>query len=362
MSSSPQAVVSQPISTLIENDSANRAMWLLEPGKFEFRRQPVHHVGPNDVLFRVAYAGICPWDVRVFSGKKRVPMPRLMGHEASGAVVQVGENVSDLQVGQRVVGDFIVKCGVCPSCRSGRSNRCQHPSFPQGAYEDYAVLPRQNIHLIHKPTTTLKAAAFMEPLACVVRGQTMLRLSPGENEIVIGAGPIGLMHMQIARRFGARVMMIDPLTERLDLATRLGADAVYNNSDGKAMKDAVMEWTSGHGADAAVVTVGVSPVVVETAGCMADGGRLNIFAGIYPPEPLAIDPNLIHYGELVLTGSADSTPFDMHQALAQIESGQVAVEEIISHLLPLERLAEGFEIVLKRQGLKVMVEIGGELA
>ena len=100
--------------------------------------------------------------------------------------------------------------------------------------------------------------------------------------------------------------------------------------------------------------------MLEAAECLAAGGRLNIFAGIYPVAPLNIDPNLIHYKELILTGSADSTPEDMHEALRYIESGQVLVEPLISHLLPLERLDEGFQLVLNREGMKVMVEVGGE--
>ncbi len=356
----PPAVVVKPVPPSGHQGPDNRVVWLVEPGRFESDRQPLPQVDPEQVLVRIAYCGICPWDVRVYSGKKLVPMPRIMGHEASGVVAAVGEKVKDIEVGQRVVADFIVKCGVCPSCRRGRANRCQAPRFPNGAYEDYAVLPRHNIYAIRQASTRLKSAAFMEPLACVVRGQKMLHLAPGETELVIGAGPIGLMHMQIARLFGARVMVVDLIPERLELAQRLGADAVYNNT-GNDMKAAVLEWTDNRGADAAIVTVGASPVVVQTAECMADGGRLNIFAGIYPPTPLAIDPNLIHYRELIITGSADSTPQDMYQALGYIESGQVKVEALISHVLPLEKLAEGFEIVLNRQGLKVMVQVGGEI-
>ena len=340
-------------------DSSMNAMWLLEPGKFELKQQPIYDVGPGEVLVQIAYCGICPWDVRVYAGKKSVPLPRVMGHEATGRIVKIGEGVKHLQVGQRVMVDFIVKCGVCLNCRRGRENRCLHPQFPNGAYEEFAVVPYKNIHLIQKETTSFKAAAFTEPLACVVRGQKMLNLVPGDVELVVGAGPIGLMHMQVAQRYGAKVIVADLIQERLDLARKLGADVVYNNSDGN-MKDAVMEATDGRGADAAVVAVGVSPLVVQTAQCLGEGGRLNIFAGIYPITPLEIDPNLIHYKELVLTGSADSTPQDMHEALQFIETGQVKVEELISHLLPLERIPEGFEIVLKQQGFKVMAEIGGE--
>ncbi len=335
-----------------------RAMWLVEPGRFELREQSLYDVGPEEVMVRIAYCGICPWDVRVYAGKKSVPLPRVMGHEASGRVVKVGQRVKTFEIGQRVMVDFIVKCGVCLNCRGGRSNRCLHPQFPKGAYADFAVVPARNLHPLRE-TTPFKAAAFTEPLACVLRGQKMFHLVPGETQLVLGAGPIGLMHMQIARLYGARVLVADLIEERLTLAKELGADAVYNNAGG-GLKEAVLEWNRGLGADTAVVTVGVSPLVNQAATCLGEGGRLNIFAGIYPAEPLAIDPNLIHYKELVITGSADSTPEDMHGALSYIESGRVKVEPLISHLLPLEEVPQGFELVLNRQGLKVMVEVGGE--
>ncbi|MCL4396051.1 MAG: alcohol dehydrogenase catalytic domain-containing protein [Chloroflexi bacterium] len=337
-----------------------KAVWLVEPGRLELRDQERVEAGPGEVLVRIAYAGICPWDVRVYCGKKNVPLPRLMGHEASGVIAQIGKGVERFQVGQRVVPDFIVKCGVCTNCRRGRANKCSNPQFPNGAYEEYAVIPQQNIHFLQNGKTSFKAAAFMEPLACVLRGQKMLRITPGERELVVGAGPIGLMHLQVAKLHGARVMVADLLPERLALAQKLGADAAFDNRSGDLPRS-VKEWTNGEGVDAAVVTVASSPTVLQTAECLSDGARLNIFAGIYPKAPLEIDPNLIHYKELVVTGSADSTPNDMHWALQLIESGQVKVEELISHLLPLERLSEGFEIVSRQQGLKVMAEIGGDM-
>jgi L-iditol 2-dehydrogenase len=334
-------------------------MWLVEPGKFEQRAIPRPAAGPDEVVVQIAYVGVCPWDVRVYAGKKSVPLPRVMGHEAAGRIVEVGSEVKHLKPGQRVAADFIVKCGVCDPCRTGRSNRCQHPRFPNGAYEEYAVLPQRNIMPLREDQTRYRAAAFMEPLACVVRGQKMLNLTPGQTELVIGAGPIGVMHMQVARRYGARVIVADLIDERLELARSLGADFIVDSSKVN-LREAVMAATGGAGADAAVVAVGASPLVVDAAECLAAGGRLNIFAGIYPVAPLNIDPNLIHYKELVLTGSADSTPEDMHEALRYIESGEVLVEPLISHVLPLHCLDDGFQLVLNRTGMKVMVEVGGE--
>jgi L-iditol 2-dehydrogenase len=338
-------------------------MWCEKPGQLEVRERSIFEVGENEVLVKIAYTGICPWDVRAFSGKSSsVAFPRVLGHESSGYVAAVGSKVKHLQPGQPVVADFIVKCGVCPACRSGRANLCRRPTYMQygGGYADYALIPQQNIYPL-RSDTDMKAAAFMEPLACVVRGQTMLNLYPGEVELVLGLGPIGLMHLQVARRFGARVIAADLILSRLEKAKALGADWVINPSEAD-LGAFVKEVTDGWGADAAVIAVGSARLVEQTLPVLAPGGRLNIFAGIYPRDEVRIDPNLIHYGEYILTGSSDSTPENMQRALSLIQDGLVDTAGLVSHLLPLEELGRGLEMVKNAEGLKIMMKIHGELA
>ena len=342
------------------SDQLMRHMWCEKPGDLELRHRPLFEVGDNDVLVEIAYTGICPWDVRAFSGQSKVAFPRVLGHESSGYVAAFGQNVKHLALSQPVAADFIVKCGVCPACRRDLANRCRRPTFMQygGGYADYALIPQQNIHPL-RTGTNMKAAAFMEPLACVLRGQEMLRLRPGEVELVVGVGPIGLMHMQVARAFGARVIAVDLIASRLEKAQTLGADWTVNPQE-VDLGDFVNDITAGWGVDAAVVAVGSARLVEQTLPLLAPGGRLNIFAGIYPKDELRIDPNLIHYGEFILTGSADSTPENMHRALGLIEDGLVDTASLVSHLLPLEELARGFELVKQTEGLKIMIEVNGE--
>ncbi len=338
-----------------------RVMWCEKPNELELRMIPVHQPGDDDVLVKVAYTGICPWDVRAFSGlSSSVAFPRILGHEVAGWVAGFGKNVKDLTVGQSVAPDMIIKCGVCKACRTGRSNRCQNPTYLQfgGGYADYVCVPRRNIHTL-KSETSLKAAAFMEPLACVVRGQDMMRLYPGEIELVVGLGPIGLMHLQVARAFGAQVIASDPVAERLAKARELGAEWTVNPAESDVVQF-VREVTGGWGVDAAVVTVGSARLVEQIIPTLAPGGRLNIFAGIYPKDQIHLDPNQIHYGEFILTGSSDSTPENMQRALSFIENGQVNTEALISHLLPLEDLGKGLEMVKSRQGLKIMIQVNEE--
>ncbi|MFN3982581.1 MAG: zinc-binding dehydrogenase [Caldilinea sp.] len=343
--------------------SANmmRVMWCERPHEVELRHLPIHPVGDDDVLVKVAYAAICPWDVRAFSGlSSAVAFPRVLGHEVAGRVAAVGKNVKGLEVGQPVAPDMIVKCGVCKACRIGRPNRCQRPTYLQygGGYADYVCVPQRNIHPI-RAGVSLKAASMMEPLACVLRGQDMLRLYPGEVELVVGLGPIGLMHMQVARTFGARVIASDPVAARREKAQALGADWVVNPQTTN-LGEFIRDVTGGWGADAIALTVGSARMVEEVVPYLAPGGRLNIFAGIYPKDQIHLDPNQIHYGEWVITGSADSTPENMHRALTMIESGQVQTEALISDVLPLPELVKGLEMVKNRAGLKIVMEVNGE--
>jgi len=341
-----------------------RVMWSEKPKELELRQVPIHDVGDEDVLVKVAYAGICPWDVRAFSGlSPSVKFPRILGHEVSGYIADMGKNVKNLKIGQAVAPDMIVKCGTCKACRTGRENRCSHPTYQQfgGGYGDYVRVPQKNIHTL-RPDANMKAVAFMEPLACVVRGQNMFNLYPGETELVIGAGPIGLMHMQVARAFGAKVIVSDPIESRLEKAKELGAEYVVN-PEKEDLNEVVQDATDGWGLDAAVITVGSAKLVETTMALLAPGGRLNIFAGIYPKDKgfANLDANAIHYGEFIITGSADSTPENMHHALEFIQNGQVNTEALISHLLPLEELGKGMDIVNQREGLKIMIEVNGEV-
>ena len=267
-----------------------------------------------------------------------------------------------IKPGQRVVPDMGIKCGVCKACRSGRENRCQNPIFRQygGGFADYVRVPEKNVHVIKNPKTKLQAAAFLEPLACVVRGQDILSLYPGDFQLIAGMGPIGLMHLQVAKAFGCQVIVSDPVTERLEKAKELGANWVVNPNENDVAQF-VKDVTGGWGTDAAVITVGSARLVEQVVPMLAPGGRLNIFAGIYPKDQIQLDPNMIHYGEYMITGSADSTPINMNKALEFIETGLVNTETLISHLLPLEELAQGFEIVKSRSGLKVMLDVNSNL-
>jgi L-iditol 2-dehydrogenase len=336
------------------------AMVCTAPLTLEWQSVDLPPLGPRDVLLNVAETGICPTDLRVYLGKSHsIKLPKILGHEAVAQVAAVGAEVTSVKPGQWVVPDGIIKCGTCLACRKGRPNRCQRPRYASGAYGEATIVPEGNVYPV-RPGTPLRAATFTEPLACVLRGERMLRITPGETALVIGCGPIGLLHAQVAKRFGARVLVADLNRERMDKALALGADVSLDPD--RPLREAVLAETDGYGADAAVVAFGSARLAESAATALGNGGRLNIFAGVHPADQLHIDPNLIHYNELVITGSADHTPIDYAEALNLIERGLIQVLPLVSDVVPVRELQRGFELVQAQKGLKVIVEVNPELA
>jgi L-iditol 2-dehydrogenase len=197
-------------------------------------------------------------------------------------------------------------------------------------------------------------AAFCEPLACCLNGVETLRLYVGDNVAVIGCGPIGLIHVQLARARGARVVAVDILAERLDAARRLGAQDTVCAKEGDPVRE-VRRLTEGRGANGVVLTVG-DPSAVQTAVQMAAAaGTVNLFAGFYPDGIGPFDFNLVHYRQLTLTGSHNFLPRHFDAAVQAIAHGMVDVRSLVSKVLPLEEIARGFESVAQHKGLKYLI-------
>jgi L-iditol 2-dehydrogenase len=330
------------------------------PLTLEWQEVALPQLGLRDVLLNIAQCGICPTDLRVYLGKSHsAKFPKILGHEAVAQVAAIGSEVVSVKPGQWVVPDGILKCGTCAACRKGRANKCQRMRYASGMYAQQTIVPETNAYPIHIDTP-LRHATFTEPLACVLRGERMLRVVPGENVLVVGCGPIGLLHVMVAKRFGARVLVVDLKRERTDKALSLGADVALDPD--QPLKEAVQAETAGYGADAAVIAFGSSRLAESAASALGFGGRLNIFAGVYPKDPLSIDPNLIHYNELVITGSADHTPIDYAEALNLIEHKLVNVEALVSDVVPLRELEQGFKLVQDQSRFKVVVDVNSSLS
>jgi L-iditol 2-dehydrogenase len=272
----------------------------------------------DEMLVRISTCGVCPSDVRFYAGTRAdATYPMIAGHEWVGEVIEVGAKVHTAQVGDRVAAFKQRVCGMCRNCQRGLFNMCLHrlPNIDGG----FCEIGRAHADAVLQipADVTDEQAAFTEPLACCYNGISRTPIMPGHTVVIMGVGPIGQMLAQLARLRGARVLAVDLDAARLALARQLGAAEGLRSDE--HLTEAVMDLTDGFGADAVVVAVG-SPRAAESAfGLVGAGGCVNLFAGTYPPAKLAIDPNIIHYKQLWITGSYHYTPGGFRTALDLIQ-------------------------------------------
>ncbi len=310
--------------------------------------------GPEEVLIRIQACGVCPSDLRAYLGTRPASnLPRTPGHEWAGVVVAVGSAVTEVKVGDRVVADWRVVCGRCENCWRGVFNYCTNLGRVQGGFAEYGLAPARNVRRL-PDHVSFEEAAFCEPLACCINGSQAARIGLGDDVVIVGCGPIGLQHLQLARLQGARVLAVDLDERRLEAARMLGAHDVIHARTVDPVR-AVKERTNGRGADAVIIAVGDPQAIAQGLEMGALNARIQIFAGTYPPQALPVDPNLIHYRQLVVTGSHDFTPHQFTTALKLISYGMVNVRPLITHRFSLEEIVAAFETTAQRRGLKSMV-------
>jgi L-iditol 2-dehydrogenase len=313
----------------------------------------------DEVLIKVEACGICPSDLRRWTGQNPIVKPTILGHESVGEIVQVGKDVEGYEPGERVARDWRDICGECYYCRRGIFNFCEVAETPErlrfrGGFCEYNKARWPVLRRI-PDGISYEEASFSEPLACCINGIRQSNIQLGDDVAIIGCGPIGLQLLQLSKVKGARIIAVDLIEDRLKMAGKLGAHDVVNAGEEDTV-DAVKALTDGRGVNAAIVAVGGATPIGNGMKMLDYGGSVNIFAGTYPKAEIPFDPNPTHYKHYRITGSHDFTPHDFTTALKLIQYGIVDVKSLISHILPLERTQEGFEIVESKQGLKVIIK------
>ncbi|HEX2513631.1 MAG TPA: zinc-dependent dehydrogenase [Chloroflexota bacterium] len=346
-----------------------RAAVFLGPREMELRDVPRPVAGPGEVLLKIAACAVCGTDLRIYSGGKTrgVSPPRVLGHEIAGVVVDVGpgaEQYTDVSLGDRVATPPGIPCLACRFCNSGHENLCQRRSALgyryDGGFAEFMLVPAVGVQrgLIYRIPEALSdvEAALAEPLACVVNGQRKNGIVLGDVVLVIGAGPIGLMHLQLARLQGARkVLVSEPSAPRRALAGELGATRTIDPTSTDLIA-AVQEETGGVGADVTVAAIGVAQITNTLLSVTRPGGRVNLFAGYSGTGEATIEANLIHYGELIVTGTNACTREDFRIALDLLAGGQLRAGPLVSHRFPLREIERAFETTRSGEGLRVVVE------
>lgn len=321
--------------------------------------------GPGDVAIRVRNCSTCGTDVKISRfGHHHIRPPRVMGHEIAGEVVATGADVTGWAPGDRVQVIAAIPCGRCEECRRGHLTVCPDQESMgyhyDGGFAEYTVVPAKVLAvdgLNRIPDGVgFAEASVAEPLACVLNGQELARVGDGDDVVVIGAGPIGCLHVRLARSRGAaRVFLADINAGRLEMsAGRVRPDAALTGPD---LVDQVMKLTDGRGADV-VVTAAASGAAQEQALQMAARqGRISFFGGLPKDDPvIACDSNLVHYRELTIVGANGSSPAHNARALRLIATGAVPVADLITHRLPLASVLDGIETVARGAAIKVTIE------
>lgn len=309
---------------------------------------------PNEVKIKIKACGICHYDLRFYTGSKQAANPVVLGHECSGVIEEVGADVTDLKLGDRVAVSTDIPCGHCHYCIRGRTNFCTNRRSTDGGFAEYKVIPAGQVFKFSE-STTFEEACLTEPLACCLNGNLRARIQATSCAVVVGTGPIGLLHVQLARLFGAyRVIAIDPIATRRQKALELGAHDVVDPSATEPVKE-VMRLTDGFGADAVIVAVEKIDAVEQGIKMAGKQGVVIVFAGFHPAKGVTVDTNLLHYGEVSITGSSDFPAPLFPQALTLIDSHRIQMKPIISRSFSLERIDEGFKTALTVEGLKTII-------
>jgi threonine dehydrogenase-like Zn-dependent dehydrogenase len=335
------------------------------PEDLRVEPRPEREPGPGEALLRVRACGICGTDLRIAAGAHRAypeGTVRVPGHEIAGAVAAVGDGVG-LPVGAAAFVAPNIGCGKCPACLAGRVNLCRTPRAlgitDDGGFAEYLLLDRdvvaQGNVLVVDAATDMAALAIVEPLACALRGSRACAVGEGDLVVIVGAGPVGLMHLQVARLASpSAVIVSEPSEARRRQAVRFGADAAVEPAQ---LVDAVAERSDGLGADV-IVTAAPAPAAQRQAlELAAPGGRINFFGGLpRDRSQVELDTNLIHYGELVVTGTTANTTEDCREALDLVLSGQVDTAALVSERLPLDEADAAFTAARSGDVLKVVIE------
>jgi L-iditol 2-dehydrogenase len=285
-----------------------------------------------------------------------------LGHEVTGEVVEVGVGVTQLKINDQVGVMPDVYCGRCSQCRNGFENLCVNVKSLgyslDGAYSEYLKLPKAFLErdLIYKipSAVSMEEAALTEPLACCFHGLTRSKVGVGKTTLIVGDGPIGLMHLMLAKLMGGRVGMSGLIDRNLDLARSLGADFVINASKEKT-RDRVLAETANQGADIVIVAVSSPPVVEQAIHFASKNSVVVVFGGCPPHSTMTIDPNIIHYDEVNLTGSSGYTYDDYRKTIRIIADKRVRPEKLITHSYPLSEIREAFDADIKGEAIKVMI-------
>lgn len=338
-----------------------QAAFLVEPGSIEVRQVPVPEPRPGSIVVRVRAALTDGTDLKAYRrGHPQMPMPTRFGHEFSGDVVAVGDGVTAFVAGEPVMSVHSAPCSDCFWCRSAQEELCEQVMETKilGAYAEYVEVPSHIVrrNCFHKPAAlSYAAAAFLEPLSCVVHSLELLGVREGEQIAVLGDGGFGLLHAVLITRLGAHALLVGRRQERLNLAGRMNAGTVIDGKNGDACA-AVHRWTKGRGADAVVECTGNPEVWQAAPDYVRRGGRVGFFGGLPSGTNVAFSAARLHYDEVRLLSPFHFTPSAVRKAHDLLVSGSIDPLPLVTSRVPLTAIGEAFAQLDAGSGMKIAIE------
>jgi len=332
------------------------------PGLTLVEMEPPRLQNPDDVLFKVEYCAICVGETKVYywnewaANDKTLELPTVLGHEASGVIVEVGPEVKNFKPGDRIVNDPLIYCGVCYQCRSGFTNMCVNREIygkRRGAFAEFAVLPERVICPLNE-RLSLEEGAVLENLGIAVHGVEMEHHDPGDWAVVLGAGPIGVLAAQTLVAWGVNTVITDLSDPRLDFAREhSGAVVVDIKKEDPVQK--VLELTKGKGADYVLELAATQAALdqafdmVRIRGTVVTGGTFN--------DPVTFNPFFKMSRREVRLQSFMGRNWETWRRMNQlVEAGKVNLKPFISHILPMEEYSLGFQLVKEQEVMKVLLK------
>ena len=321
---------------------------------------PTPQIGQGEILLKSLACGICGSDVMEWYRAHKAPL--VLGHEATGEIVEIGEDVKRFKKGDRVFVSHHVPCNTCHYCLNGNHTVCdslRSTNFDPGGFAEYVRVPEINVDrgvFVLPDNMSLEDGTFIEPLACVVRGQRLARIEPGQTVVIIGSGMSGLLHILLARSLGAGKIIATDINEyRMEMARKFGADSVISAHDD--LPSHLLKLNSNRLADRVIVTAGADSALNSALQSVDRGGTILFFAPGGPETNLSVPFNDFWKNCITLMPTYGASPLDIEVAIELISSQRVPVKEMITHRLGLAETEQGFKLVNEAQeSIKVVIE------
>ena len=319
----------------------------------------------NKVLVKIDATAICTWEQRVYTGVNKVEFPFIGGHEIAGHIVAMGEDVNKLEwaVGDKVVVGATLQCKNCYYCKTGNSQSCDH--FNHSAHLEgmpYRGMGGLSEYMLVAPDCMFKyenvapeEAAIIEPVSCVVHSVETADIQMGDTVLIMGCGIMGLLHVILAGKQGAAVIVSDPNDERLEVAKQMGAIHTINPVK-EDLAARVNEITNGEKVQVVFDCTPIPSLVDDAFKCVCNAGKLVLYSSIKPADPIPFSPNWVHSKSIQILGTANSNERDFIRAARMVSQGVIDVKPFVSEVYKAEQITEAFESAIKGDKFRVVVQ------